>query len=531
MLLGDFLTHSAEKFTQKTAIVQQSREISYGQLNNKVNCLANSLVKMGIKKQDRVAVYLENSIESVISIFAILKAGGVFLVINPQVKSKKLFYILNDCQVRLIITDLNGKEQVAQGGIDNATSLTTIILTAYEALSSSQNRNNIQNSTYNNTIDFNSLLEVGTENEPDNRSIDIDLASLTYTSGSTNEPKGVMLTHQNMVTAATSITQYLENTNTDIVLNYLPLSFDYGLYQALMTIKFGGTLVLEKAFVYPFQAIQKIKQFKVTGFPIVPAMVVLISVLKNINPEDLSSVRYITNTGQALALSHIEALEGIFPSARIYSMYGLTECKRVTYLPPAELKNRPLSVGKAIPNTEVWLVDENGNKINEPHREGELVIRGAHVMKGYWNKEGESKKVLKKGIYPGEKVLMSGDFFKMDEEGYLYFISRKDEIIKSGAERVSPKEIEDVLYGLSGVEEVAVIGVPDKILGNALKAFLVFKEGKRLSKDQILDFCSIKLERNRIPKHFEIMKSLPKSNNGKIRKKGLYEQKEAEETS
>ncbi len=519
MLLGDFLTQSALRFPHQTAVVNAGRRTDYQSLNRSACSLANGLISSGLVRQGRVAIYLENSTESVISIFGILKAGGVFLVINPQVKSKKLSYILRDCQVWALITDPTGAEQITSGNVI-CPDLKLMLVTDYQK-SRAADASRLQDTGGVHTVSFENFLENSCGTEPPRACIDIDLASLIYTSGSTGDPKGVMLTHSNMVTAARSITQYLENHPGDIILNYLPLSFDYGLYQVLMSVLIGGTIILEKAFVFPYQAVGRIIDEKVTGLPVVPAMAALLLQLQDIGKCDFSSVRYITNTGQALPPSHIRDLQKAFKNASIYSMYGLTECKRVSYLPPSELSRRPLSVGKAIPNTETWLIDESGNKITRPWTVGELVIRGAHVMKGYWNKEEETSAVLKQGIYPGEKVLLSRDFFQMDEEGFLYFVSRKDDMIKSGAERISPKEIEDVLYEISGVSEVAVIGVPDPILGLALKAFVAVKQGSDLSVQQILDFCKQKLEHSRVPKMVEIRDSLPKSNSGKIRKKDL----------
>ena len=524
MLLNDFLIKSSSRFPQKTAIINMGRSLNYQELNLLATKMANGLISEGITKQDRVAIYLENSIESVISLYGILKAGAIFLVINPQVKSKKLAYILRDCQVSALIADSTGASQILSGAV-NSPYLKLMLISNYEIEENGIVRQTVDstgNTPYQPvTIPFGDFLRASAEVEPPQKIIDIDLASLTYTSGSTGEPKGVMLTHSNMVTAAKSIIQYLQNDPDDIILNYLPLSFDYGLYQALMSVAFGGTLVLEKAFVYPYEAIQKVINEKITGLPLVPAMAALLMQLNDLHKYDFSSVRYITNTGQALPPSHIKQLGTIFSSASLYSMYGLTECKRVSYLPPSELSRRPLSVGKAIPNTEVWLVNEQGERITTPWTVGELVIRGAHVMKGYWNKTEETEAVLKPGIYPDEKILLSRDLFKMDEDGYLYFVSRKDDVIKSGGERISPREIEDVLYEIDGVSEAAVIPVPDEILGSAIKAFLVFKEGEEKTIEQIINFCKEKLEHSRIPRYVEIRDSLPKSSSGKVRKKDL----------
>ncbi len=332
-----------------------------------------------------------------------------------------------------------------------------------------------------------------------------------------------MLTHLNMVSAANSIIEYLENTSDDIIINCLPLSFDYGLYQVLMAFKFGGRVVLEKSFTYPYKIIELIKKERVTGFPLVPTISAILLQLKNLNKHDFSSLRYITNTAQALPPKHIFRLRGLFPHVKIYSMYGLTECKRVSYLSPEELLRRPTSVGKAMPNTEVYIVNQNGEKITQPGQIGELVVRGANIMKGYWNLPEETDERLKPGVYPNEVVLYTGDLFKMDEDGYLYFISRKDDIIKTAGERVSPKEVENALYEIEDIVEAAVIGVDDEILGQAVKAVVVLKKGSKLTEKDIILHCSKHLENFMVPKYVEIRNELPKTTTGKIRKKDLVQ--------
>ncbi len=226
------------------------------------------------------------------------------------------------------------------------------------------------------------------------------------------------------------------------------------------------------------------------------------------------------NTAAALPTNHIRKLREAFPHARLFSMYGLTECKRVSYLPPEQLDKRPTSVGKAIPNSEVYLVDESGQRVG-PGVPGELVVRGANVMQGYWEAPEETAKVLKPGLFPGEKVLYSGDLFTMDEEGYLYFVGRKDDIIKTRGEKVSPKEIEDVLYGIDGIVDAAVVGVPDPVLGQAVKAIVTVRPGCGLSAKEILRHCARRLEDFMVPKLVEIRDSLPRTTTGKISKRLL----------
>ena len=242
--------------------------------------------------------------------------------------------------------------------------------------------------------------------------------------------------------------------------------------------------------------------------------------MKNLSTYDFSEIRKVTNTAAALQLKHIEALRQIFPQARIYSMYGLTECKRCTYLPPEDLERKPLSVGIAIPNTELWIIDENDHKLG-PNQVGQLVIRGATVMKGYWEKPEQTAKKLRPGPIPGEQVLYTGDYCKLDDDGYLYFVSRMDDIIKSRGEKVSPAEVERAIYQITGVLEVAVIGVPDDVLGEAIKAFIVPAEGTSLTPKGLQLECQKRLESFMVPKYFEIVSQLPKGMTGKIQKTKL----------
>jgi acyl-CoA synthetase (AMP-forming)/AMP-acid ligase II len=349
--------------------------------------------------------------------------------------------------------------------------------------------------------------------------IDLDLACLIYTSGSTGDPKGVMSDHSNVVFVASSIIEYLCNTESDIVINVLPLSFDYGLYQLLMAFKFGGTLVLENSFAYPAAILKRIEQERVTGFPGVPTIFALLLQM-DLSAYDLSSLRYLTNTAAALPPSHILELRHKFPWATLYSMYGLTETKRTLYLPPDQLETRPGSVGIPIPGTEAWIEDAAGRRLG-PGEVGELVVRGRHVMRGYWEAPEATAKRYRPGPIPGERLCYTGDLFRMDEGGYFYFVGRSDDIIKSRGEKVAPKEVENVLYGLSGVVEAAVVGVPDPILGQAIKALLVVKSGVKLTAAEVLAHCRAHMEDYMVPQQVEFKDALPKTASGKIKKTDL----------
>jgi amino acid adenylation domain-containing protein len=514
MRVERFLRDSTTRFPDKTAIVAGGRRLTYWDLDGMSDRLAAALVARGVARGDRVVVYMDNSWETVVAIFATLKAGAVFSPINPTTKADKLAYVINNCRAKALITQ-ERLVPIAASALASAPSATISVIVGGEG-----------ESVLPGGLRFHDALADVAATPPAFPGIELDLAMLVYTSGSTGFPKGVMMTHQNVVAAATSITTYLENTEDDIILNVLPVSFDYGLYQVLMALKVGATLVLEKSFAFPQVIFEKMRAERVTGFPVVPTMAALILQMKEIRPDSFPHLRYITNTAAALPPAHIQRLQELFPGARLYSMYGLTECKRCTYLPPEELRRRPGSVGIAIPGTEAYVVDDTGARAKRGEV-GELVIRGPHVMKGYWENAEATERALRPGPFPWEKVLYTGDLFRTDEEGFLYFVGRKDDIIKTRGEKVSPKEVENVLYALPGVSEAAVVGVPDPILGMAIRAVVV--GDPKLTAQDVIRHCARNLEDYMVPKEVEFRSELPKSDNGKISRREIAAALEAAE--
>ena len=494
--LQDYLEHSAHRLPDKVALVHQDERVTYRQLDRRSNALAHVLVERGISRGDRVIIFADNSIATVIAFWAVLKANAVASVVSALTKADKLSYYLTDCRAAALIAEerLSG---VWRAPASRSQWLKATIVVANDR-----------------------ALNEERDAAPRRRNIDIDLASIIYTSGSTGDPKGVMLTHRNMLAAATSITSYLQNVEDDVILCVLPLAFDYGLYQMVMACRMGARLVIEQSFAYPAQVLASVVSEGVTGFPGVPTIFAVLAELKSLHEYDFSKVRYVTNTAAALPVKHIQRLREVFPNTRLYSMYGLTECKRCTYLPPEDIDRKPTSVGIAIPNTELWIVDENGNKVG-PNTVGQLVIRGATVMRGYWEKPDQTARKLKPGPLPGEYVLYTGDYCRLDEEGYLYFVGRMDDIIKSRGEKVAPKEVEHVLYNIKGVRDAAVIGVPDQTLGQAVKAFVVLEQGSSLTRKDIQRECQAKLESFMLPKYVEIVQDLPTTSTGKIKKTDL----------
>ena len=352
------------------------------------------------------------------------------------------------------------------------------------------------------------------------RPVDVDLAAVIYTSGSTGDPKGVTLTHANMAFAADSIIEYLEMRRSDVVLCALPLSFDYGLYQLLMCMRLGATLVLEPTFAFPGRIVQLLEAENVTGLPGVPTVFVVLLSLRGLAEREFPDLRFLTNTGAALPEPTIEAIRRTFPRARLFSMYGLTECKRATYLPPDQLDARPVSVGIPIPGTEAWIEDEQGRALG-PGEVGELMIRGSHVMQGYWGDPEATAERLRPGRWPWERVLASGDLFRADEEGYLYFVGRRDDLIKSGGEKVVPREIEDVLHAAPGVREAAIVGVADRLLGHAVVAHVSPQAGGGLEEGSLRTYCAEHLEEHLVPRRIVIHTELPRTSNGKVDKTAL----------
>jgi long-chain acyl-CoA synthetase len=524
MLLQNFLEQSAHKFPAKVALIHKGVRLTYREINDRANQVAALLKAHGVNRGDRVAIFLDNSIEAVISLFGILKADAIFLMLSPQLKTTKLTYILNNCEAKALVIQ-EDKVGIIKAHFDSVPSVRfTVLVGRKEKFSTGDCPNPVMWSELDHIPAPGALDPASCALCPvPSRNIDLDLATIIYTSGSTGDPKGVMLSHLNMISAATSITTYLGNVPEDIIIGVLPLSFDYGLYQVLMAFKFGGTIVLEKSFAYPYEVIKQMVKERVTGFPGVPTIFAILLQMEDLPRYDWSSLRYITNTAAALPVEHIQRLRRTFPEAKLYSMYGLTECKRVSYLPPEELDRRPGSVGRGMPNEEVWIVDENGNRVG-PGMVGELVVRGSNVMRGYWGDQEASDRVLKPGPIPGEKVLYTGDLFRVDEEGFLYFVGRKDDMIKTRGERVSPKEVENAIYGLEGIAEVAVVAVPDQILGQAIMAFIVRRNGSVLTEKDVLRHCKKELEEFAIPKYLKFREFLPKNPSGKIDKLALKQE-------
>jgi len=526
-LVAEFLERTAQRAPERVAITAPKSSHTYGELDLRANRLAHALRARGVRRGDRVVILGDNQVDVAVAIFAALKADAVFCVVNGQTKADKLAYILRDAEAAALVADAASQPQwidawshlQAEGDVAFLRAV-LVCGTSPELVARGVAKG--AEAGVPGVCAVSDAERDAPETAPARRGIDTDLASIIYTSGSTGEPKGAMLSHRNMEFASWSVTTLLQNREDDVVLGVVPLSFNYGLYQWLMSARLGMRLVLERGFTFPAQSLQRAAREGVTGFAGVPTMFALLGELKDLPGTDLSAVRYVTSTAAALLPKHIAAIARWFPNAEVFSMYGLTECKRVSWLPPKDLARKPGSVGIPIPGTEFWVVDPEGRRLgaNEP---GELVVRGSHIMQGYWRKPEATARYLRPGALPQEVLFYTGDSCRIDEEGYLHFIARMDEVIKTRGEKVAPREVEAALERLEGVRECAVIGVPDPILGAAVKAFVVLADeyqGKYSEKDVALRLGQM-LEAYMVPKHVEFRTSLPKTAMGKIVKKGL----------
>lgn len=503
MLLHHYLADSARQFGAKTAIVSGTGSTSFSDIDLMSDRLATYFQRANIRRGDRVGVLLENSLEMVVALWAVLKAGAVCIPLNHSIKSDKLAYILNDARAAGLVASGHCRLRVG------------------EALAASARQPAVV--WVGDGGDGISLHQILAETAPppaDPGLIDQDLCLLIYTSGSTGRPKGVMMTHRAIRNNAWSISTYLGNRPDDVILCALPLSFDYGLFQVLTGARIGFTVIIEKSFAYPYEILKRIEDRGVTGLPGVPTVFATLLQFAPFDGLDLSSLRYLTNTAAPLPPSHIRRLRELLPRARIFSMYGLTECTRVSYLDPARLAEKITSVGRAMPNSEAYIVDDSGRR-SAPNQPGELVVRGGSLMQGYWNRPEETSRALRDGDIAGERVLFTGDIFTMDEDGDLYFVGRKDDVFKCRGEKVSPREVENVLYELEEIAEAAVIGVADPIDGMAIKACVVPVAGSRLGEADLRRHCQARLEPRLVPRFFHICRELPKTDSGKITKAAL----------
>lgn len=511
----DFLIHhmllsSAERYPEKEALVDASQRLSYAEAAKQCAALASALQSLGVKRGDRVGIWLDTSVQQSTAIFGVSQSGAVFAPINSVLFPEQAAHIMRDCATVGLITT---KEKIA------ASSQVYERLPSLRFLISVDGRpdEDVKIPVYL----ASEILSAKGGCTPRDARIEKDLAAILYTSGSTGKPKGVMLSHAQVMAGSSIVSDYLGITSDERIVGVLPLSFDAGLNQLMTAVQQCGTYV-PMTFTFAREIVKTLEREKITGMAGVPTLWSLMSQPSStLEKTSLPHLRYITNTGGRMPRTVLDALRHALRTTRIFLMYGLTEAFRSTYLPPEELDRRPDSMGKAIPNTEILVVNERGEQCS-PGEVGELVHRGPTVSMGYWGQPELTAKVLRPHPFApnelgdGEKVCYSGDLVKMDEEGFLFFVGRRDNMIKCSGYRVSPTEVEEVLFQSGKLREAAVIGIPDAALGQAIKAFVVPRDSECVKTEELQSFCAERLPRYMIPKVMEIAQSLPKTPSGKV---------------
>lgn len=521
----DFLIHhmlraSASRFFEKEALVDKDMRLSYESVAKQVAGLAEGLRQAGLRRGDRVGLYLETSVLQSLSIFGVSQAGGVFVPINNLLFPEQVAHIAGDCQMRGLITTREKLDSLVPT-LKGIPSLEFVVVTGDgRGAEISQG-----------TFELSELLNSGSHENWRDWGIGKDLAAILYTSGSTGKPKGVMLSHEQVIAGSSIVSDYLGITWSERIVGVLPLSFDAGLNQLMTTMQQGGTYV-PMTFTFAREIVKTLEREQITGMAGVPTLWSLMTQPNStLEKTPLPHLRYITNTGGRMPQTVLNALRKAVPKTQIFLMYGLTEAFRSTYLPPDELDRRPDSMGKAIPNTEILVVNEKGERCVSGEV-GELVHRGPTVSMGYWGQPELTAKVLRfhpfvpVEIGDAEKVCYSGDLVKMDEDGFLYFVGRRDNMIKSSGFRISPTEVEEVLFQSGILREAAVIGIPDGTLGQVIKAYVAPRDGETVNPEALLSFCAERMPRYMVPKFVQVMAFLPKTSSGKVDYPALRSQKE-----
>jgi acyl-CoA ligase (AMP-forming) (exosortase A-associated) len=504
--LHDIVAGMARDRAEAPALTYRSETATYAELWQRATAFASGLQSLGLGKADRVAIYLDKRIENVVSVVGTSLAGGVFVPVNPLLKPQQVAYILHDCSVRLLVTTAERYRRMREH-LPHCPSVEHVIVLDAESDALAEQ----------NVIPWQSVPT--TEVLQDRCAIDIDMAAIFYTSGSTGMPKGVVLSHRNLLVGGQSVSQYLENGPDDCILAALPLSFDAGFSQLTTAFTVGAHVVLHNHLL-PGDVVKLCAEHQVTGLTGVPPLWIQLTD-EEWPAEATRSLRYFANTGGRMPRTTLDGLRAIFPEARPYLMYGLTEAFRSTYLDPSEVDRRPDSIGKAIPNAEILVIREDGSPCDAGEH-GELVHRGALVAMGYWNDPERTAERFRPAagrdpaICTSETAVWSGDIVVRDGDGFLYFVGRRDEMIKTSGYRVSPAEIEEVVYGTGMVGDAVALGVDDPRIGQHIILAVSPASGGELDGDELLRELKRDLPTYMVPREIVVRPSLPRSPNGKF---------------
>jgi acyl-CoA ligase (AMP-forming) (exosortase A-associated) len=503
----DILANALQRDPDKPAVEEGDDSHSYADLDRESGSLAAALLDSGVRRGQRVGVYMEKSWEAIVAMLAASKAGAAFVNINPLLKAQQVAYIAEDCDLQVLIGEFERLASLDDG----------LVGTAFHKGGNAPG-------VAKNSHDLIGVLQSGERPAGGPRVQENDLCSIIYTSGSTGMPKGVALSHRNLVAGAQIVSAYLENTPEDRILSALPLNFDAGLNQFTTSLRVGATLALQHSRL-PGDLLKSLRRHEITGLAGVPPLwPLLIRNRKSIEADPLEHLRYISNTGGRIPSSQLQELRRLLPSTDIYLMYGLTEAFRSTYVPPKEVERGFKGcIGKAIPDTDIWVVTEDGREA-EDNEAGELVHRGPTVALGYWGKEEETRERFRPSPFAPEelpdeeRVVYSGDLVKRDEDGFMYFVGRNDAMIKVQGYRLSPEEVENLLVATGEVNEACAFGLPDESTGERVIAVVSFKESADNGDvEHLREYCAANAPQYMIPREILVHDGdLPKGPSGKI---------------
>jgi len=520
-LLHQLLTESAAKYPDKEAIVFKDDKMSYAELERESNKLAYGLSRIGIARGGRVGIYLDRSISSIVGAFGTLKAGATYVPIDPICPPGRLSYILNKCGIKFLLASQDKLANIEQAFPANSPLESILVMNGLDSSSRSLGSAKV--------IDWQEIREAAREDALSVNTIDADLAYILFTSGSTGNPKGVMLSHLNSLTFVNSAHDFFQVTMNDRFSNICPLHFDMSVFDLFVAFKAGATVVIipETTAIFPVKLAEVISKNKISIWNSVPSALSLLATYKNLDNHDLSSLRLVLFAGEQFPLKYLRRLKEAIPRAKFCNMYGQTEANSSTYywveqLPPDGKASLP--IGKTLPNFEVFALDEAGKQITKPGQEGELYVRANTVALGYWDEfEKTEKSFVKNPLRPdlNERVYKTGDLVRLDPDGNYLFLARKDHMIKSRGYRIEIGEIETILCNHPEIKNAVVIPLPDELIGNRISTIIVpFTPGK-INKEDILKYCSQQLPKYMIPEIVEFRDSLPTTSSGKVDRKKL----------
>ncbi len=517
MNISDLLRRTAAVFPTNTAVVHDTRRISYRELERDVSRLANWLKSLDLPEGARIGIFLENSVDYIVAFFAVHRAGLVVVPLDTSLSADKLKFILDDCGTEVLFVHFRFQRLLAK--LYESKPALRYIISEKELMVKLQGAEHTTLPSILSQCPAEELSEddreAGIVNWDDVPTAPKELAAIFYTSGSTGQGKGVMLSHRNLIANTVGTVEYLKLTHNDSIIVILPFYYIYGNSLMLTHVMVGGCLVIDNRFMYAESVLDTMQVERVTGLSGVPSNFLILLNNSTFPTREFPNLRYFTQAGGAMAPDVIRRLFETFPDKEVYIMYGQTEASpRVTWLPPYRLREKLGSVGIEVPGVKVRIVKENGEDASVGE-EGEIVVGGDSVMMGYWNQPDEQKEVLKDGW------LYTGDLARRDTDGFIFIVGRRKEIIKSGGNRISVKEVEECLITNDKIHEVAVFGVPDDIFGEAVKAVIVLKQGQESDIKEIQRHCRQSLAEHKIPRYVEFVATLPKYQSGKVNKLAL----------